>query len=645
MGAPCRFALSKCRLNSPGPHLFPALLFLLLSAAGWLMPASANAQYELGSEDDLTVLGVSATAEDPDVEIKGFTVFGSTQTSYTGAVVGPGHVVVNGVLAVSSGAYFVGNSTFTGAGKIFINDGSAGQLLRRNAAGYLEWNDATAVGDNLGNHVATTTLNMASWNMVGISSVNFRSNVFVTSATAAQQGGVYISTHAYIAGQVQITGGTPGAGKVLISDANGLASWSSAGAIGDNLGDHTATTTLQMGAYGVNTSSNITAAAYQIKGSTVLAILPGVETIAVGPNTGRVNTGNYSVFVGSGAGAANTTGAQNTFTGHSAGYSNTTGAQNTFAGYAAGFSNATGWYNTFLGVNAGYYNTAGQYNSFVGNGAGLRNTTGSNNSILGYYSGYYNRTGSGNLITGHYAGGYGAGADNSFSSSTVMGYQAGYSLTTGSDNTFLGWQAGYNVTTGTGNIIIGYDQRTPLDTTSNFLNIGSLLYGDISAKTIGISTRVPQAALDIVSTGTASNIYAQIWRDGGGVTVASMTSEGKLFADGSALTGIAGGVPASIDVSTINATGTTPYGGVNITTNTFVSGRLGVGTTGPLAALEVRSYSEGNYTAMLSTSSVAGVYSVAVSSAGVTNINNLVIENRTSDPETPLTGQIWLRVD
>jgi len=53
-------------------------------------------------------------------------------------------------------------------------------------------------GDNLGNHVATTTLNMASWNMVGISSVNFRSNVFITSATAAQYGGVYVSTHVFL---------------------------------------------------------------------------------------------------------------------------------------------------------------------------------------------------------------------------------------------------------------------------------------------------------------------------------------------------------------------------------------------------------------------------------------------------------------
>ena len=48
-------------------------------------------------------------------------------------------------------------------------------------------------------------------------------------------------------GQVKITGGSPGAGKVLKSDANGLATWETftAGA-GDDLGDHTATENIRL---------------------------------------------------------------------------------------------------------------------------------------------------------------------------------------------------------------------------------------------------------------------------------------------------------------------------------------------------------------------------------------------------------------
>lgn len=92
----------------------PLFLFLSLSAACCLPPAAVFSQTELGIKDDLTVMGAAGTAADPDVEIKGFTVFGSTQTAYTGVVVGAGNVLVNGHLAVSSGAYFMGNSTFTG---------------------------------------------------------------------------------------------------------------------------------------------------------------------------------------------------------------------------------------------------------------------------------------------------------------------------------------------------------------------------------------------------------------------------------------------------------------------------------------------------------------------------------------------------
>lgn len=51
-----------------------------------------------------------------------------------------------------------------------------------------------------------------------------------------------------VAGQIKITGGTPGLGKTLISDAAGLATWvTMAGSgYGDNLGNHTATATLNM---------------------------------------------------------------------------------------------------------------------------------------------------------------------------------------------------------------------------------------------------------------------------------------------------------------------------------------------------------------------------------------------------------------
>ncbi|MBI4350217.1 MAG: hypothetical protein HY550_02155, partial [Elusimicrobia bacterium] len=59
-----------------------------------------------------------------------------------------------------------------------------------------------------------------------------------------------------------------------------------------------------------------------------------------------------------------------------------------------------------------------------------------------------------------------------------------------------------------------------------------LIYGDLQNKVIGISTRTPAAALDIVSTGTAANVYAQIWRDSTGLIVASMTATGDIAQSG-----------------------------------------------------------------------------------------------------------------
>jgi len=340
----------------------------------------------------------------------------------------------------------------------------------------------------------------------------------------------------------------------LFADGSGLTGVNAAtgGTGGDNLGSHIATMTLQMQGFGINTSSTVTAAYYQIAGSTVLAVWGSKSSVAIGPWAGGNGAGNDNTFIGSGAGYANT-GGYNTFIGYESGQGNTSGWENTFLGYYSGYSNTTGTQNTFLGVDAGYQNTTGIKNVFLGGEAADMNLTGSANTVVGFESGYHNRSGSANAILGYRAG-YGP-ASNSFSSSTIVGYGAGYGLTTGSDNILLGFQAGYAVTTGTGNIVIGYGKDTSAPGANNELNIGGVLFGKLDTRTIGI------------------------------------------------------------------------------------------GTNNPLAALEVRSYSDGNYTAVVSTSATAGVYSVAVTSTGVTNINNLVIENRTSDPAAPVTGQIWFRVD
>lgn len=78
-----------------------------------------------------------------------------------------------------------------------------------------------------------------------------------------------------------------------------------------------------------------------------------------------------------------------------------------------------------------------------------------------------------------------------------MGYQAGYALSTGSDNLLLGFRSGDSLTTGSRNIIIGYDQDAPAPTTSNHLNIGGLIFGDLAAGKVGIGTANPTSTLDV----------------------------------------------------------------------------------------------------------------------------------------------------
>ena len=104
------------------------------------------------------MLGKAGTALDPDLEIKGFSVFGSTQASYL-IPVDTGNVVLNGVVQISSGLYVAGGSTFTSgayftgissfsdAANIHVAGGAANQVLKKVAGGGMVWgnDNSTAI--------------------------------------------------------------------------------------------------------------------------------------------------------------------------------------------------------------------------------------------------------------------------------------------------------------------------------------------------------------------------------------------------------------------------------------------------------------------------------------------------------------------
>jgi len=134
---------------------------LMATALSWAQTAYAvDNGTEFGVEDDLTVLGTGGlSVDDPDVAIKGFSVFGATQaaSSLTIPLV-PGSIFVNGYVQVSSGmyvtggstfsagAYFTGVSSFSNAANIFVAGGGSGQILKKVPGGGMVWgNDNTGL--------------------------------------------------------------------------------------------------------------------------------------------------------------------------------------------------------------------------------------------------------------------------------------------------------------------------------------------------------------------------------------------------------------------------------------------------------------------------------------------------------------------
>ncbi|MDO8803472.1 MAG: hypothetical protein Q7R35_03490, partial [Elusimicrobiota bacterium] len=89
----------------------------------------------------------------------------------------------------------------------------------------------------------------------------------------------------------------------------------------------------------------------------------------------------------------------------------------------------------------------------------------------------------------------------------------------------------------------------------------------------GIGTAAPEQKLSV---------------QGGVFAGSGITAGGGFFGDGSGLTEVgAASMPADISLSTINANALTPYGGVNIATNVYITGKAGFGLSDPAERLEV----------------------------------------------------------
>lgn len=292
---------------------------------------------------------------------------------------------------------------------------------------------------------------------------------------------------------------------------------------------------------------------YNLNGNRVLHT-PGTNSLAVGTGAGAVNTANNNTFLGTVAGALNTTGDFNTFLGRQAGGANSTGQFNTFVGHGTGVLNTNGVTNTFVGASAGAANLTGSSNAFFGNCAGCGNTNGFSNAFFGYFAGASNTTASNNAFFGAAAGNDNTtGADNAFfgteaganndtgAANAFFGRRAGLNnivggnnayfgrsaggASTGSSNSFFGSQAGLANTSGNNNTIIGAGAEVGAGNLSNATSLGAfsqvncsncLVLGSVAgvnsaatSSNVGIGTTAPSAKLEVVSeSNTTVHMFA-----------------------------------------------------------------------------------------------------------------------------------------
>ncbi|MBI1812782.1 tail fiber domain-containing protein, partial [Candidatus Peregrinibacteria bacterium] len=168
---------------------------------------------------------------------------------------------------------------------------------------------------------------------------------------------------------------------------------------------------------------------------------------------------------------------------------------------------STGSFNEMFGSGAGMSLTTSINDTFMGWGAGLK-ATASNNTFVGYYAGAA-ETSQNNVFVGTSAGSVATGAANSGIGSSVLssltsgtadtavGSSAGSTITTGSFNSFLGRLADATVATLNNVTVIGYKAKAAQ---GNIVVLGSganvLIHGEI-AGTVGTA----KAALAVYGSG------------------------------------------------------------------------------------------------------------------------------------------------
>ncbi|MGE0635880.1 MAG: beta strand repeat-containing protein [Bacteroidia bacterium] len=285
-------------------------------------------------------------------------------------------------------------------------------------------------------------------------------------------------------GQVKIVDGTEGAGKVLTSDANGLAAWETPSGGSGSAWELTGNAgTVDDGTNFIGTTDDIP-----------LTIRVNGEKAARLESDTWVGDNYANSFYGYLSGNSNTNGSSNSTNGIYTLTNNSTGGDNTAMGAYALYLNSDGNGNTAIGNNALFGNSSGYQNTAIGIYAMQNNTTGNQNTASGIYALADNTVGNRNTASGllalksNVAGSnavaigtnamfYANSTTTPFTNSNVaVGFEAlrgsiTASANTGNFNTAVGYQTMQNNTSGSGNAAYGnqalYSNTTGFQNTAN----------------------------------------------------------------------------------------------------------------------------------------------------------------------------------
>jgi len=328
-------------------------------------------------------------------------------------------------------------------------------------------------------------------------------------------------TKLHVAGSIKIVDGNQANGKILTSDANGVASWATPTLSTPTLiedADQDTKIQVEEGADDDIIRFDMGGTEYFRMDSGRFEVYNTGRSMFFGRDAGLNDdrTFNRGVFIGDSAGVANSTGTNNVFVGYLAGVKNTTGAFNTFVGTASGEQNV-GTRNTLLGNGAGRFNTSGSQNVMLGMGAGTNNASGNFNTLIGYKANNSGQDGDRNVLIG-----YEAGATDSTHSKTGAVY--------------IGYQAGFSDTSSNKLYIENSNSTTPLiwgDFANDSLKINGHLSSTngliVSSGNVGIGTTTPSDLLHLKGTTADDADYQMILEstiNGSGAGISFQSNDG-----------------------------------------------------------------------------------------------------------------------